>query len=1109
MFEKPSVTLSLFVFMIQPNLTSIPDSHSFCPYPKERFLSLSISNDTSEIEKVILLQSGDIEQNPGPHEGEDNLRIVHINARSLKNKITLFEIECNNFDVITISETWLSDRDDNAEILLPNFHPPIRNDRENDPHGGVAIYVRNNLSFKPRPDLNIRNLEAVWVEIKLMHEPLLIGSYYRPPNANNHYWELIEESINKVNDDFKKFVILGDFNTDWLKNPSRYLMNIIHLFNLNQLNHQPTRVTSTSSTCIDLVLTQCPDIISSVDVLPAFCSDHSVLLAILNYKSHRNFRFKRTIYNYEKLDNEKFQALLSLEDWNKIFTDFPIDVSCELFTLTFFEIAKQCMPSKCITVRSRDVPWLNAQIKNTLRLKNRLYKKAKKSKTVEDWNAYKSFRNKTTTEIKLRKQEYLSELNEIICNPQKFGNKEWWKIVNSFLSKKGIHEDEIPPLNFNGKMYYSNKEKADALNNFFIHQSTLEGENDELPELQFLPCELAHIEITSDEINTIILNLKLNKATGPDKIHNRLLKAAITNLSNPLSIFFNRCLREGRFPKSWKVANVIPLYKKGDKEQCNNYRPISLLSCVGKLFERCVYKHVYNYLISNNIITSAQSGFQTGDSTVYQLLSIYDNLCQNYDSATTTQSIFFDISKAFDRVWHKGLIHKLNSIGIRGNLLKWFKDYLTSRTQVVVLKNEMSDELPVCAGVPQGSVLGPMLFLIYINDITLNIQSIITLFADDTSISCSDKNNTVRHNSLSADLIQIEKWSKTWKVKFNDTKTHLLNFKRDNLPVHSLYFSDTQLVESSSHKHLGIILQNNCKWGDYISHTAARAKLLLNCLKSYKYLLSRKALHTMYTSFILPIFDYCDIIWDNCTQQQSQFLENLHLEGIRIITGLVRGTSHEILYKESGFCSLKERRKRHKLIMYFKILNGFAPSYLTSLLPPLISESNPYHRRRAFLRHIPRCRTDMYKNSFFPSTTQLWNSLPDHMQLETSLKSFKKFLAEDDTKVPAHYFQGTRPLQLQHCRLRNGMSDLNGDLVKRHLKTDPSCACGFKNESAEHFLLFCPLYALIRSNTILTIKDRHRTTNLLLFGSEELSLSENAIICAKVQEFIKKSKRFK
>ena len=215
-------------------------------------------------------------------------------------------------------------------------------------------------------------------------------------------------------------------------------------------------------------------------------------------------------------------------------------------------------------------------------------------------------------------------------------------------------------------------------------------------------------------------------------------------------------------------------------------------------------------------------------------------------------------------------------------------------------------------------------------------------------------------------------------------------FKKDNHPVYPLSFGNCVLEDKECHKHLGLIFQSNCKWEKHINNIIRNVTLPISCLRSFKYKLCRKALDIMYKSFILPQFDYADIVWDNCSGTLSNMLENLRLESIRIILGAVRGTSHEKLYKEYGFCSLKERRKRHKLFMFHKMINHQCPGYLSHLVPPLVSTTNPYHRRRSHERVIPAHKTELYANSFIPSTTQLWNTLPQNIQTNPSISLLKK-----------------------------------------------------------------------------------------------------------------------
>jgi hypothetical protein len=768
------------------------------------------------------------------------------------------------------------------------------------------------------------------------------------------------------------------------------------------------------------------------------------------------------------------------------------------------------MPSKRIRIRSNDAPWINDEIRLLITEKNKIHKLAKQSNSPDDWTKFRHARNELTSKIRERKRDYIQELDARACDASKFGTKEWWRLVKSFLSKKGMESDEIPPIEQNNHVYYSNKDKAEAFNNYFISQSALGIDNDtDLPDVitDSVPV-LRTIILDVTNVANALRSLKTNKAVGPDLIHNCILKASSNHITEPLTRFFNKCLSESKFPDPWKLAHVTPLYKKGQRELCSNYRPISLLSCVGKLFESCVHKYIYFFLSENKILSSSQSGFIPGDSTIYQLLSIYDNLCSSFDNGVTTQAVYLDITKAFDRVWHRGLLHKLESVGIIGPMLDWFRDYLSNRKQAVVIRGEKSEFKSILSGVPQGSVLGPLLFLIYINDIVENIRSDIKLFADDTSLSLPHDNPAIQADILNQDLNTIVEWSHKWKVDFNQTKTEVVDYTQGSHQCERLTFDNFELEPINIHKHLGIIFQSNFKWDTHIQSIASKVTMLISCLSSYKYRLGRKTLEILYKSFVMPHFDYADVVWDSCTDTLSNLLEDLHLQAQRVITGTVRGTSHENLYKESGFTSLKDRRQRHKLLLYKKLTLGLCPDYLTDLLPPLVSSTNPYPRRRPQERVVPACRTETYRKSFFPSTTTIWNNLPLTIRNCTSLSEFKRYLSSFDSPVPTYYYIGERNEQIAHCRLRLGMSDLNGHLYNRHLQIDSSCSCGFRCEDAHHYLLTCDNYTEARRNTIHTLPQEHTSINNLLFGSPGLQIQENVTIFVTVHEFIKQSKRF-
>ena len=339
-------------------------------------------------------------------------------------------------------------------------------------------------------------------------------------------------------------------------------MDILNVHQLFQLTNSATRITELTSSCLDLIMTQSPQIVSRTEVLPAICSDHSVPCAYIRNSVIKNKPFKRIIYNYSKLDSNKFCNLLTNVNWRNIIENDTIDLSAADFTDTFFEIAKQCMPAKTIFVRQRDALWINDEIRILIEKRKKIHKKAKQSNREADWRKFRQFRNYVILKIRHRKSEFLNELDRKASDPNVFRQKDWWRLVRAFLKKKSIDNDEIPPIDYNGKVYYSNKEKANIFNDFFIKQSTLEHEDDTPPDLPQLDCQLNDITLSVSEVSNIIQNLDKSKATGPDQVHNRLLIVASSIIAEPLTILLTdlsekaSSLLFGKFP-------TLPLAQKG------------------------------------------------------------------------------------------------------------------------------------------------------------------------------------------------------------------------------------------------------------------------------------------------------------------------------------------------------------------------------------------------------------------------------------------------------------------------------------------------------------------------------------------------------------------
>ena len=382
-----------------------------------------------------------------------------------------------------------------------------------------------------------------------------------------------------------------------------------------------------------------------------------------------------------------------------------------------------------------------------------------------------------------------------------------------------------------------------------------------------------------------------------------------------------------------------------------NYRPISLLPVCGKIFEKCIYNSLYGYLQSNDILSKSQSGFRKGDSCISQLLAITHEIYSNFDAIPSleTRGVFLDISKAFDRVWHEGLLFKLKSYGINGPPLTLIKRFLSNRFQRVVLNGQTSNWKEVLAGVPQGSILGPLYFLIFINDIPEGIQSNIKTFADDTSIFSVLKDNERDSAILSEDLNLISNWAFKWKMSFNpdpskQAKEIVFSKKRcvTQLPV--LMFNNNVISSTDSHKHLVMILDSKLSFIKHLKEKISKANKGIGIIRRLYNFLPRFTLINIYEAYVRPHLDYGDVIYDKSSNASlSQLIESVQYNAALAITGAIRGTSLEKLYQELGLESLHDRRWYRKLCFYYKIMHNACPLYLTELLP--IVKSSGYSLR--------------------------------------------------------------------------------------------------------------------------------------------------------------------
>jgi len=517
-------------------------------------------------------------------------------------------------------------------------------------------------------------------------------------------------------------------------------------------------------------------------------------------------------------------------------------------------------------------------------------------------------------------------------------------------------------------------------------------------------------------------------------------------------------------------------------------------------------------LKENFIISVYQSGFLPGMSTVTQLIEVYHSFCKAVDEGKEIRVVFLDISKAFDKVWHKGLVYKLRRCGIHGRLLAWFIDYLTDRMQRVVINGQCSNWGSIGAGVPQGSVLGPLLFLLYINDIVHVVNHCnIRLFADDTClfIEVDDREQTA--NLVNDDLDAITAWSNRWLVKFSPSKTKSLTIsnKYDAQLNPQVSLMGKHIEEVDSNTYLGLRLSNNLHWKAHINDIALKARRKLNLMIPLKMKVDRKSLEVMYRSFVQPSMEYASVVWGGSYDSDILKLENIHLDAMRLITGATARSNIIKVHEEFGGYTVQDRIKQATLTMLFKIVRGNAPQYLINIMLELNGPRNYILRNNSNLR-VPYCRLETYKKSFFSRAISLWNDLTDEMKFKDTVENFKKQFAVERKELQVLYYYGERWPCVHHARMRIGCSKLNNDLFNNlHVVDSPSCICGAPYENAEHFFFHCPQFYNIRQTMLDDIQGvMPINVDHLLYGNADYDTQSNERVFKAVHQFIINSQRF-
>ena len=502
---------------------------------------------------------------------------------------------------------------------------------------------------------------------------------------------------------------------------------------------------------------------------------------------------------------------------------------------------------------------------------------------------------------------------------------------------------------------------------------------------------MSDIVINESGVLKLLNNLNPFKAAGPDGVSSRFLKEFANQIVPGLTLVMQASLDQSQIPNDWRHALVAPVFKSGknDKSKAENYRPISLTSVSCKVMEHIIHSSIISHLDSTNVLTDTQHGFRKNRSCVSQLIMTVNDLAKSLNEAKQVDSILLDFSKAFDKVDHDKLCQKLEHYGIRGKAHSWVKNYLANRTQTVVINGENSESAPVVSGVPQGTVLGPLLFLVYINDLPDLVNCKIRLFADDALIyrtidSIQDA------LLLQNDLAKLITWESNWSMEFNPDKCKVLRITNKRKTINQSYIMHNQILEVvDSAKYLGVHIHKKLSWNVHVNHTIKKANKTRCFLQRNLKSCSSEVKLQCYKTYVRPILEYASVVWDPHTTTNVDKLEMAQRKAARFIHNDWRYTSSPtVMLQNLNLKPLWQRRRENKVKYMHKILHGSVAS-LATMAP---------RARNVNLRLIPiHARILSYQHSFLPSTINLWNNLPISIINDNNFDSFAK-------QIQAHSF---------------------------------------------------------------------------------------------------------
>lgn len=942
------------------------------------------------------------------HHSKMGFTFFHVNIRSLsKNGDSLLDFISSysgEFDAYILSEIWTT----NIEFynnLIPgySFHYLLPASSR---AGGVAIYCKDSIPITPRMDIQVvnDNFELLCVELNIPNfNKITVCCIYRHPGSSvTEFTSMLIDKLSMLSTN-QYCILVGDINID-LKhyttcNSTKMYVDELVSRNFLPLVSLPTRITANTATIIDHVfINNLNDQKIKTGLIATDISDHlaNFVFFLKPTRTSPSERPKIRIYSqynfdifYSKLYNTSWEPVFSLQDPNKAY---------DFFYHTFYKIFDESFPLVIASRKwAKQKSWLTPALKISVARKSQLYKIWINNKNFENERTYKNYSNKLKQLIRMAKRKYFTKLFSERSNSIK---NIWGAINRTFAKNTRSNFSKISEISNNGVLYKENVEIANIFADFFSNignNLAKQTQTQQYNYRDFLPIQQCHsiyiAEINAEEIRELIANIKCSKSSGPDLLNGFIIKKACDFILAPLVFIFNLSLSHGIFPDRLKISRVIPVFKKGDKTDCSNYRPIAISSIFSKLFEKLICNKLTSYFTKFNLLYEYQFGFRENFSTSLALMEVV-NMIYSESKNNYVLGIFIDLQKAFDTVNHEILLGKLANMGIRGNILQWIKSYLNNREIYTFINGSESNRYPINIGVPQGSVLSPLLFLVYINDFYRALNDTkLRLFADDSNAFVISDNLTELFNKANYALKLIQIWLAANQLSLNYSKTNYILFKPSTRDVDYITANNLELKidnytikKVSSAKYLGIEINENLTWIEHINVLVRKISSYSGIFYKYRDFIDPAVGKMLYYSYIYSRVNYGIELYGNSRNYITHPLNIACNRVLRILQckPLLYPTSQ--LYRNYNTFPIGILYNMSLLKVMHKCI--YTPNAMPTVIRCKVCQHRNIHNYSTRHANDFHFSTNYISNDPLSFATHLWNKMPNYIKLCINYRKF-------------------------------------------------------------------------------------------------------------------------